>query len=422
MHFYIHTFGCRVNSAESTKLATELLTFGFQETDLKQTDLLIINSCAVTQKAVRELRQFINQARSQNPQAVIYLTGCAATLWQKTSILPGQINIITNFKKNKLSQIIAQKFNRSKIHVKSDKPWGKFLQSSRLMVKVQDGCDYFCTYCIVPYLRGLSVSYEPDTIIEYINSAIRKNPINEVILTGINLGLYKTKDQQDFANLIEQVLKQTTVPKISFGSLYTENLNQGFFNLYQSVSAFRLTRYFHIPVQSGSNKILGLMKRRYNLEEFSDRVNQLAKTVPDALLATDVIVGFLEESEQNFKETYQYLCQSPFVRAHIFKYSKREFTAGYYLAKRLRDPSETEKTKRSKILHELFIKKMAVFQSNLLGQTKRALIINRKADYALGFLDNGLEIIIPGGGQLANGFVNVQIEQVKQAKIIARLA
>jgi len=324
--------------------------------------------------------------------------------------------------KNRLSQIIAQEFKQPKILIKPDRPWGKFLQSSRLMVKVQDGCDYFCTYCIVPYLRGLSVTYEPDTIIEYINSAIRKNPINEVILTGINLGLYKTKDQQDFANLIEQVLKQTTVPKISFGSLYTENLNQGFFNLYQSVSAFRLTRYFHIPVQSGSNKILGLMKRRYNLEEFSDRVNQLAKTVPDALLATDVIVGFLEESEQNFKETYQYLCQSPFVRAHIFKYSKREFTAGYYLAKRLRDPSETEKTKRSKILHELFIKKMAVFQSNLLGQTKRALIINRKTDYALGFLDNGLEIIIPGGGQLANGFVNVQIEQVKQAKIIARLA
>jgi len=416
MRFHIHTFGCRVNMAESTKLALELKANGLKDASLAKAELLIINSCAVTQKAVKEVRQLINQAKKTNPKLKIWLTGCSATLWQKNQQSNKLVDrLIPNQEKAQISGFFASQI---KSHRLKDKNlvWGKFLTSSRLFVKVQDGCDYFCTYCIVPYLRGLSVSYDPKTVIKYINAVSQKSPVNEIVLTGINLGLYQNKDKQDFTGLIQQVLKQTTIPKISFGSLYSENLTPEFLKLYQSIDRNRLTRYFHVPIQSGSDKILKLMRRRYRLAEFSERIQALAKIVPDALLATDVIVGFYEETDQDFAQTYEYLEKSPFIKAHIFAYSKRELTSGYYLQKKLIEPDIGTKQIRSQALHELFKTKESKFKQSLLGQKKRALIINNNEEFSIGFLDTGLAIII-NTPNLAIGFVNVKIESVKQNKL-----
>jgi threonylcarbamoyladenosine tRNA methylthiotransferase MtaB len=418
MRFHIHTFGCRVNMAESDKLALELLELGLENTARGEADLVVINSCAITAKAVREVRQLVNQIKQQKPKTKVWVTGCAATLWQKTgeSGKPADC-LVDNEHKSQLAQLIKKDFALKSESKKSLQPFGKFLGSTRLMVKVQDGCDYFCTYCIVPHLRGRSVGADPSSVLKYIMGIAKEISVNEVVLSGINLGLYL-----EFTTLVKLLLKKTIIPKLSFGSLYMENINSDFLGLYQSSDRGRLTRYLHVPLQSGSAKILGLMNRRYTLGEFTVKLNDLVQTVPDALLATDIIVGFLGETATDFEATYTYLKNSPIVRAHIFKYSRRELTAGELMAKYHKEPTPQDKTKRSQALHQLFKQKLGHFQEALIGQRKRALILRQLREGYLGLLDNGLEIIIPGGRQLANGFVNVQIEQVKQAKIVARLA
>jgi threonylcarbamoyladenosine tRNA methylthiotransferase MtaB len=420
MRFYIQTFGCRVNFAESTKLALELKNLGYRDSSHQKAEIVIVNACAVTQKAMRTTTRFLNFVKASNPKAQIWLTGCGATFLQKKNQKPKQVDyLISNEQKPYLSSLIVKttKF----IGRKEDKPvWGKFLQSSRLMIKVQDGCNYFCTYCIVPYLRGLSRSIEPQTVINYWKKISSQTKVNELILTGINLGLYETKDKSDFTSLVEKVLRQTTVPKISFGSLYTANLTEGFFNLYQSGESQRLTRYLHIPIQSGSDKILSLMRRHYNLSEFDERLQALHKSVPDALLATDIIVGFCGETDADFEETYQYLKSSPFVKAHVFKFSLREFTKAYYLAKKLPEPNPAVKDRRSKAIRNLFKQKLNVYLEKIVGQKQRALIINSNSKYSLGFLNNGLEIILPDNS-LGIGWVNVKIEVSRQGKLIGKL-
>jgi len=421
MRFYLHTFGCRVNWAESTRLALELLSFGFEETGIEQANILIINSCAVTERAVRQVRQLINQAKKQNPKIKIYLTGCCATYWQKEGLINKQIDgLYDNSQKANLAKILKEKYQPALLKNKKTSSWGKFLNSSRLMLKVQDGCNYFCTYCIVPYLRGLSKSIEPELVVDYYSRVSALTKINELVLTGINLGLYQTKNNQDFAYLVRQLLNKTKVPKISFGSLYTENLNTNFLKLYQARSASRLSQYFHIPIQSGSDKILKLMRRRYCLAEFNEKILALSQVAPDGLLATDVIVGFLEETDADFEATYRYLEKSPFVRGHIFKYSPRQFTSGYYLGKKLSEPKSEVKKKRSLLLRRLFQKKLCLFKQNLFSQKLRALVIKSNSKFSLGFLDNGLEVIIPVPN-LVVGFVNVKITKLNKGKLVADL-
>jgi len=418
MRFHIHTFGCRVNAAESDKLALELLNLGLESTPSKTADLVIINSCAVTAKAVREVRQLLNQVKEHQPETQVYVTGCAATLWQKQGEqISGVDMVIDNLNKEFLAKIIQRQFTLNQVTQTDPKPLGKFLASSRLMVKVQDGCDYFCTFCIVPYLRGRAKGAKPQEVLEYIQNLSQRIPINEVVLSGINLGLYK-----EFNQLINLLLQKTKLPKISFGSLYMENINKEFIKFYQSKFSDRLTRYLHVPLQSGSPKILSLMRRRYTLEEFSAKVAMLHKATPEALLATDIIVGFLDETAQDFADTYNYLEKSPLVKAHIFKYSQREYTAAHYLAKRLKEPTPKEKTERASALRELFSKKLKKFQQELVGKSQRALILRKLPQGYLAFLDNGLEILLPETGRLLSGFTDVRIEKVRGEKLVGRLA
>lgn len=422
MRFFIQTFGCRVNLAESETLALKLQKLGFQSSPVAVANIVIVNSCAVTAKALREVRQFINQIKTQSPQTQIFVTGCAATLWQQNKEVVKNIDlVIDNANKKFLAKIITQELALD-IH-----PGGvdhtpgvlssKFLNSTRLMVKIQDGCDYFCTFCIVPYLRGRSRSENTQTIIKYIKSVQKQTTVNEAVLAGINLGLYP-----NLPKLVQQVLEKTNLPKISFGSLYVENLKRDFFQLYQSATEDRLTRYFHVPLQSGSPKILSLMQRRYKLKEFTEKINALKQAVPDALIATDIIVGFFEETDADFAETYQYLEKSPITRAHIFKFSRREGTAAYFMAKRMQEPDAATKVKRSQAIHKLFNQKLSIFKQKLFGQKLRALVIKLQPDSLLGFLDNGLEIIIPVAKKLPLGFVDVKIEKVSKGKLVASLA
>jgi threonylcarbamoyladenosine tRNA methylthiotransferase MtaB len=265
MLFSIITFGCRVNAAESEKLALELQKKGWKNTSPDRAKIVIINSCAVTQKAERECRQTIYQIKKKNSRVQIVFTGCSATLTKirnpnieirnKTQLQSNRTLladlIIPNSGKNKLVETIIQnskihRLNGQSRHFTANKKIDKFVDSGRLMLKVQDGCDYFCNYCVVPYTRGRSSSLSVSQIMATLSEFCQLTTIKEVVITGINLGLYGKDTQTNLTELVKTILEQTTVPLISFGSIYLENISDDFLNLWKNKDySKRLTKSFH---------------------------------------------------------------------------------------------------------------------------------------------------------------------------------
>ncbi len=394
--FYTFSFGCRVNQAEKEVIDLEMQKSGFS---LKKelSDIYVINTCAITHKAEREAKQLIFRLKRENPSGQVVVTGCSATYWKKNKLLkdlPIDL-LVDNVNKEFLVKLIQKKFNKvvnnseSKTSVARD----KYLSSGRALFKIQDGCQRFCTYCIVPYLRGTPKSTKISDIVTRIN----KYPdLQEVILTAINTEAFGLDSRETLTQLIESVLSHTIVPRISFGSIHPWSINEEFLNYYESIFPLkRLVNFFHVPIQSGSDKILNLMKRGYTSEEMMLKLNKLQELNPLALIATDVIVGFLDETDKDFQETYDFLDKSPISKFHIFRFSKRNNTAAYYLAKNLTEPSFAIKMKRAKILAKLGKDKYEKFLQKNVGRCSTVLFLNTKFDsYQEALLDNQLPIYI----------------------------
>lgn len=423
--FYSFSFGCRVNEAEKENLDKKMLEAGFSF-NKDSPNIFIINTCAVTHKAEREARNLIYQIKRKSPKTKIIVTGCAATYWQKNNLyknLPIDL-LVDNINKEFLVKIIRNRFSQSSTLDRSGREKGgvisKFLSSNRLLVKIQDGCQRFCTFCIVPYLRGLPKSRKIEEIIEEINHYPEK--ISEVILTAINTEAFGLDTGESFIDLIEKVLAKTTVPRLSFGSIHPWSITPQFINFYQKISTEnRLVNFFHIPLQSGSNTVLKLMKRGYQAEEILEKLYALQKINPLSLLATDVIVGFLGETNHEFKETYQFLEKSPLVKFHIFRFSKRKNTAAFYMAKNLKEPTEEEKKKRAKALADLSAKKYLKFLEKNLGRISTALLLNKQQDdYFEGLLDNQLPILIEKNQTKPGEIIKVKVEMIKNGKLIGK--
>jgi|GEM_PF-598464 len=451
--FSSFAFGCRVNEAEKEALDKKMLESGFVFSE-KNPDIFIINTCAVTHKAEREARNLIYQIKRENPKTKIVVTGCSATYWQKNKLyekLPIDL-LVDNINKEFLVKLIKKKLSSKKIschsresgnlhnnkllHLKCVK-YSKFLSSGRLLVKIQDGCQRFCTFCIVPYLRGLPESRKIEEIINQINHYPEK--ISEVILTAINTETFGLDTGESFIDLIEKVLEKTKVPRLSFGSIHPWSITPQFINFYQKIStANRLVNFFHIPLQSGSNTILSFMKRGYKSEEILEKLYALQKINPLSLLATDVIVGFLGENQREFEETYSFLEKSPLVKFHIFRFSKRKNTSAFYIAKTIKEPTEEEKKKRAKALAELSAKKYLNFLEKNIGRTSTALILNKeKNGFFKALLDNQLPILInknslfchsrksgnlkSNKNQLIPGnIIKVKVEKIKNGRLMGK--
>jgi len=395
--------------------------------EFAKADLVILNTCAITEKAVREARQQIFQLKKSNPKSKVLATGCAATLWKKNEqAFPEVDYIFDNVDKEFLVALIEKNIFQKKPTTVSKKTeetkasFGKFLDTGRLMVRVQNGCDYFCTFCIVPYLRGRATSDSEDKTLEYIKEVSKQETVNEVIISGINLGLYGEKKDGNLTHLVKRILEETKVLRVSFGSLYMENITEEFLSLW-TIPEYknRLTTFFHIPLQSGSNKILALMRRRYTREQFATKIHLLKKYIPETLIATDIIVGFLEETEADFAETYDFVKELPLTRAHIFRYSKREFTAGSFMAKRMMEPTVLEKKQRAKKLDDLFKKKLKDYIAEIRGIPHLALILRKNGEKEyLAVLQNGLETKIVSVKQLAPFMQNVKIEHWPLSSVV----
>ena len=394
--FFTYSFGCRVNQAEKEVIDREMQNQGFS---LKQSnpDVSIINTCAVTHKAEREAKQLIYKLKRENPKGQIVVTGCSATYWKKNNLLkdlPVDL-VVDNINKEFLVKILQKRLS---LNPGGSKPnivrLDKYLNSRRVLIKIQDGCQRFCSYCIVPYLRGTPKS----ETIQNLEFRIKNLglEIKEVIFTAINTEAFGFDTGEKLITLIDRTIEVTKIPRISFGSIHPWSINDEFLNYYKRIIPMkRLVNFFHVPVQSGSNKILNLMKRGYTKEEIMSILIEINKLNPFALIATDVIVGFLDETEKDFQDTYEFLEKSPISKFHIFRFSKRDNTAAHYMSKNLEEPSSAIKIKRAKILADLGKKKYEVFLKKNVGRTSSILFLNNTFDNCQeALLDNQLSIYI----------------------------
>jgi threonylcarbamoyladenosine tRNA methylthiotransferase MtaB len=360
------SFGCRVNEAEKQLLDKQLIDSGFSW-DEKHPSFYIINSCAVTGKAEREVRQHIYQTRKKYPTATIVATGCSATLWMKNNTKPdGADYWVDNKNKNTIIPLLTQvstNSNSLKRIQKSNPSSDKFINSGRMMIKIQEGCNRYCSYCIVPYLRGPVKSQTISDIIQLILSS--KQPLSEVILTAINTEAFGKDTGENLIQLVEMILANTKIERVSFGSIHPWSITDEFLSWYKdNKNNPRFVHFFHIPIQSGSDTILKLMNRQYTRKEVMHRLMTLHTINPHALIATDVIVGFPGESEKEFQETYKFLKKSPISKFHVFRYSPRPGTAAKKLSSIYKEPSFDIKNLRAKRLADLSTKKYQIFLSH----------------------------------------------------------
>jgi len=311
-------FGCRVNMAETNQWSQTLIDQGLIPSKEKSPDIILINTCAITKKGEKESINKIKFLSHQHPQAQIYVTGCAS--FDKIKNLPN----ITLFKNNQKEDLLNHLKSLYTPEIKD-----KFSHTHRYLLKVQSGCTQFCSYCIVPFKRDYLWSLPINDAIDTVKKAVN-NDYKEIIITGVNLDQYEF----GFSNLVEALLKETNIKLISFGSIPINCIDEKFIELLKKYSS-RIQNFLHIPIQSGSDKILQLMNRPYTKSEILKKINKLKKIIPRPVkggarggfrFGTDIIVGFPNETDQDFQETLNLCQQIGFSKIHTFPFSPRPNT------------------------------------------------------------------------------------------------
>ena len=327
-------FGCRVNSAETNQWSQTLINQGFLPT-ISNPDIILINTCSITKKGEKESLNKVKNLRQKYPEAQIYVTGCAN--FEKIKNL-SNIHIYKNDQKENLLKNLNSSY--------TPKIGDKFSHTNRFLLKIQSGCTQFCSYCIVPFKRPDLWSLEIGKAVKTVNQAI-SDGYKEIIITGVNIDQY----QYDFSDLINNLLEQTTIKLISFGSIPINCIDQKFINLFKRYPK-RLSLFLHIPIQSGSDKILKLMNRPYTAKDIKDKFINLKSNIINLSFGTDIIVGFPTETENDFQKTLN-LCQKiGFTKIHVFKYSPRPNTKARIIFENSPKISKDVLKSRSKIIFQ----------------------------------------------------------------------
>ena len=386
MLIHLKTLGCRLNEAELETWAQAFQKSGHQITrDLNEAQVVIINSCAVTSDATRKSRQLIRRIHRDNPHAKLVVSGCYVTLNEdEAAQLLGVDLVVSNKDKNQLVEQTLSLLNLDSMPAMATEPGETSLFSrgrQRAFIKVQDGCRYRCTFCIVTVARGEEVSRSVQTIIDEINS-LHQQGINEAILTGVHLGGYGSDIDSNLSELIQAILDNTSIPRLRLGSLEPWELPSGFFSLFKNP---RLMPHLHLPLQSGSDTVLRRMARRCKTEEFASMVEQARQQIKHFNVTTDIIVGFPGETEQEWQDSFNFIKKIGFGHIHIFTYSSREGTKAATLPNQL---SNEVKKQRSKQLHELAESMKQQFIEENLGQEQAILWEGHKQA-----LDNGKQLV-----------------------------
>jgi threonylcarbamoyladenosine tRNA methylthiotransferase MtaB len=392
-----HTLGCKLNFAESSDLARRFAENGYNQVDFKQkADVYVLNTCTVTQIAEKKCRNAIRQAHTLNPEAIIAVIGCFSQLNPDViESIEGVDIILGNDDKHKLVDYVLN-------HHKTSIPTNKVFDISHLktfytsyssddrtrsFLKVQDGCDYFCTYCAIPFARGRSRNEDIETIVDCAKQLANEGK-KEVVLTGVNIGDFGKSTNETFLDLIKRLDEIEEIQRYRISSIEPNLITEEVIDFCASSRAF--LPHFHIPLQSGDNKILKLMHRKYERELFAGRVNYIKEKMPLAFIAADVIVGFPQETKEDFLSTYQFIESLPLAFLHVFTYSERPNTIA---AKMQGKVPIAERRERSKELQNLSIeKKLKFYEKNCGNKGKILWEADNEKGLMFGFSENYIRV------------------------------
>jgi len=412
-----HTLGCKLNFSETSTIARDFVKNGFEKVKFDSVaDFYVINTCSVTENADKEAKKLIRKAKRNSPGSKIAVIGCFAQLQPNSIAKLNGVDIVlgANDKFDLIKYFNETDIEMSTKIVRSDidevnffKPSYSMDERTRSYLKVQDGCDYTCSFCTIPLARGKSRS---GTISDTIKAAkdIAKSGNKEIVLTGVNIGDFGKGNDESFIDLIKELDSINEINRIRISSiepnLLTDEIIE-FCNLSK-----KLMPHFHIPLQSGSDKILKAMRRRYDKKVYQNRIKKIKDINQDTCIGVDVIVGFPGESEEEFLETYNFLIELDITYLHVFSYSERADTNAIKLDEKV---SKSDKSKRSKMLHILSEKKKNIFYNNFINKKRPILFEGLKNGFLVGHSDNYIKTLVKIPISYNNKIVDINLMENK---------
>ncbi|MCF8000321.1 MAG: tRNA (N(6)-L-threonylcarbamoyladenosine(37)-C(2))-methylthiotransferase MtaB [Halanaerobiales bacterium] len=420
-----YTLGCKVNHYETEAMMDKFIEKGYEIKNYDDiADLYVINSCTVTTQAASKSRKYARRAKRRNEDAKVIMVGCYPQVDEDEVSQIEEIDYIMGTSgKSNIVELVEEKIsgkNKNKL-LKDNLNYGKFSEfeemsikdlseTTRAYIKIQEGCNQFCSYCIIPYARGKMRSRDKNNIINEVTKLINQKGVKEIVLTGIHLGAYGIENNDKYAlvNLIEELSEIKGLKRIRLSSIEVTEVNDRLLNLIKQNE--KVCPHLHLPLQSGSNKILDKMNRPYTKEEFREKVNKFREEIPHLAITTDVIVGFPGETIKEFRETYDFIKEIGFSRLHVFPFSRRKNTPAYDMKPRVRGDIKSKNAGR---LRKLNKKLMSQFNRKFLGESKNIIIEDNKDNETglyTGYTDNYIKVLVDPKED--------EIEKLKNVKLI----
>ena len=417
-----HTLGCKLNFSETSSIARKMQERGFATVDFEEnSDVYVINTCSVTDHADTKCRNIVRKALKQNPDAYVVVVGCYAQLKPKeiaaikgVDLVLGAAEkfrlpeIITDLTKNPCGQVLASDISNANFFVDAYSVGDR----TRSFLKIQDGCDYKCSFCTIPLARGKSRSDIPENILKNAKELVAKG-VKEIVLTGVNTGDYGKGIEGDlnFFNIVKMLDEVDGIERIRISSIEPNLLTDEIIEFV--AKSKRFMPHFHIPLQSGCDKMLKLMQRRYKSELYKNRVEKIKKEMPNACIGVDVIVGFPSETDDDFLDTYNFINALDVSYLHVFTYSERQNTKALEIEPVVPMSVRNQRNEMLRILSE---KKKHHFYQHFLGQKMVALLEEeQKGNVMHGFTNNYIKVAVPYDATMVNQIVPIQLNEFDEA-------
>jgi threonylcarbamoyladenosine tRNA methylthiotransferase MtaB len=420
-----YTLGCKLNFSETSTIARNFQDEGFERVDFEEVaDMYVINTCSVTENADKQFKQIVKKAMKLNDKAFVAAVGCYAQLKpEELAEVDGVDLVLGATEKFKITDYINDltKNDRSEVHSCEIEDADFYVGSysigdrTRAFLKVQDGCDYKCTYCTIPLARGISRSDALENVLKNAYE-ISQQGIKEIVLTGVNIGDYgkgefgNKKHEHTFLDLVKALDEVEGIERLRISSIEPNLLKNETIDFVSKSRTF--VPHFHIPLQSGSNEILGKMKRRYQRELYTERISKIREVMPNACIGVDVIVGFPGETDAHFLETYHFLNELDISYLHVFTYSERDNTEAATMENVI--PMNV-RSKRSKMLRGLSVKKRRAFYESQIGTNHTVLFESEnKEGYIHGFTENYVKVKTPWNPELVNTLHEINLTRIDE--------
>ncbi len=418
-----HTLGCKLNFAETSTVGRQFREKGYSVVEFEETaDVILINTCSVTENADREARKLVRQARRRSPEAFVIVMGCYAQLRpEQIAAIDGVDLILGSQEKFRVFDYVESFDHHGEARIcvgalDEEAAFGPAYAAdsegrARAFLKVQDGCDYSCAFCTIPMARGASRSQSVASTVQQARDILARG-FHEIVLSGVNVGDYGSKIDTSFERLLAALLAVEGEYRIRISSIEPNLLTDRIIEL--TAASARMCRHFHIPLQSGSASVLRLMRRRYTKDLYAERISTIRDRMPDCAIGIDVIVGHPGETEADFEETYRFLADLPFSYLHVFSYSARPGTHALQIGSPV--PSE-ERARRSAMLRILSEKKRQAFYRDNLGSIRPVLFEHTKDGITSGFTDNYVRVGVASAPDAEHRLIAVRLDAPQGAYV-----